>query len=517
MSRYMITRRGVMMGAVAAGLLPALSTIGHAADAAPKTGGTLKISHSTRIATLNPLDLSGPAEYPCIDMLYSGLTRIGPDNKPMADLAESWEGNADATVFTYHLRKNVTFHDGTPCTSADVVATYEAILDKKRPASARAVLDMVAKIEAVDPVTVRFTLKTPFADLPVSTAHANARILSVAALKAPPRTLETKVNGTGPFKLETYDSAQLVRLVKNDKYFIPGKPYLDAVEMHLFPDLAAETANFLSGQMDVMLTVQQADYQRIAGSPGIHAQRVHSGRFVNVVMRQDQKPFNDVRVRKAMALAVDRDLLVEVILNGLGRPAYDNILSPEYQYVIDTPKIAYDPKAAKALLAEAGYPDGLKLKLVASNRPAIRSQVAVAIKQTAKPAGFDIDVETMPHDTYLAEVWMKGKFYIGYWGMQPTADGAFRLLLTSDASYEDTAWHNKEFDKLADEGRATLDPAKRAEIYKKAQELILKDTPYVIPFFEDVLTASGEKAKNWTVSPISQFFYIENVWLDKAA
>lgn len=512
MSKFMISRRGVMMGMAAAGLLP---KIGFAAETDPKLGGTLKISHSTRIATLNPLTLSGPAEYPCIDMLYSGLTRIGPDNKPMADLAESWEGNEDATVFTYHLRENVTFHDGTPFTADDVVATYEAILDPDRPASARALLDMVESVEAVDDVTVRFTLKTPFADLPTSTAHANARILSRKAVEADPASLDTQVNGTGPFMLDQYDSAQVVRMVKNPNYFVEGKPYLDAVEMHLFPDLAAETANFLSGEMDVMLTVQQADFERIANSEGIEAQRVPSGRFVNIVMRHDAEPFNDVRVRKAMAKAVDRQLLVDVILEGLGRPAYDNILSPEYEYAIDTPEVAYDPEGAKALLAEAGYPDGLKLTLVASNRPAIRAQVAVALKQMALPAGFDLEVETMPHDTYLANVWMKGDFYIGYWGMQPTADAAFRLLLTSDASYEDSAWHNKEFDALVDEGRATLEPEKRAEIYAQAQQMTLDDQTYVIPFFEDVLTASSETTQDWTVAPITRFFYVENVWLDK--
>ena len=309
----------------------------------------------------------------------------------------------------------------------------------------------------------------------------------------------------------------MVRLAKNENYFIKGKPYLDAVEMHLFPDLAAESANFLSGAIDVMLVVQQADYQRIASSAGIKAQRIPSGRYANIVMRQDQKPFDDVRVRKALAMSVDREMLVDVILEGLGRPAYDNILSPEYQYYDqDTPKIAYDPAAAKKLLAEAGYPDGIKIKLIASNRPAIRAQVAVALKQMALPAGFDIDVVTMPHDTFLAEAWMKAPFYVGYWGMQATPDAAFRLLLTSDASYEDTAWHNKEFDALCDKGRETLDPKERAKIYKQAQELILKDTPYVIPFFEDVLTASSEKAVDWTIAPISRFFYVENVWLDRA-
>ena len=482
--------------------------------AAQSNGGTLKISHSTRIATLNPLSLSGPAEYPVIDMAYSGLTRIGPDSQPMPDLAKSWEGSPDATEFTFHLREGVTFHDGTPATSSDVVATYEAILNPDIPSSALSVLNMIDSVEAVDDLTVKFTLSSPFADFPTSTAHANARIISEEALSGDLTKLDTVVNGTGPFKMESYDSARVTRLVRNDNYFSEGKPYLDAVEMHLFPDLAAETTNFLSGDIDVMLLVQQADYARISSTSGINALRVPSGRYVNVVMRFDQPPFDNLKVREALAYAIDRQLLVDLVLEGLGRPGHDNILSPEFKFRIDTPKKNYDPAKAKALLAEAGYPDGISLDLVASNRPAIRAQVAIAIKQMALPAGFDIKVETMPHDTYIANVWKKGNFYMAYWGMQPTEDATFNLLLTSNASYEDTGWKNAKFDELVNAGRSTTIEAERAAAYSEAQELMLKELPYIIPFYEDVLTASKDHVKGYSINPINRYFYLENVWLE---
>ena len=505
-----LKRRHVLMGLAATTALPSIS---FAQSGQPVSGGTLKISHSTRIATLNPLSLSGPAEYPCIDMLYSRLTRIGFDSQPHPDLAESWVASPDATEFTFTLRAGVTFHDGTPLTADDVVATYQAILNPDIPAAATSVLNMIDTVEALDELTVRFKLSSPFADLPFSTAHANACILSRSALDDL-TGLETRVNGTGPFKLETYDSARIVRMVKNDNYFVRGRPYLDAVEMLLFPDLAAETANFLSGTTDVMLTVQQADFERIAGSPGIGGQRVNSGRYVCVVMRQDAEPWNDVRVRKALAKAVDRQLLVDILLEGLGRPAYDSIVAPELQYATDKPEIAYDPEGARALLAEAGYPDGISVTMVASDRPAIRSQTAIVMQQTAAAAGFNLDIQTMPHDTYLANVWRKGPFYIGYWGMQPTIDATYNLLLTSEAAYQDSEWKNEEFDALIQAGRSTTDEAERARIYAEAQTLELAETPYIVPFYEDVLTANRDNTNSWQVAPISRYFYIENVWLD---
>jgi peptide/nickel transport system substrate-binding protein len=121
----------------------------------------------------------------------------------------------------------------------------------------------------------------------------------------------------------------------------------------------------------------------------------------------------------------------------------------------------------------------------------------------------------MPHDTFLANVWRKGNFYMGYWGMQPTEDGAFTLLLTSDAAFEDTAWHNKEFDEAVSRGRSTLDEAERGRLYARAQELVARDVPYVIPFFQDVLTASRDVVKGWQVHPLSRTFFTENVWLER--
>lgn len=512
MSELTIDRRAMLAALAATGLAPASGL----AQGTPRRGGVLKVSHTNRIATLNVLQLSGPAEYLAVDLLYSGLTRMGPNQQPLPDLAESWTGDGEAKVFTFRLRPGLTFHDGTPCTAEDVVATFRTVLTPAAASPARPVLNMISNIEAPDPRTVRFTLGVSYADFPISVAHANARILSAKALAGPLTEIDTKPNGTGPFKLESYDSARLTRLVRFDKYYQPDRPYLDAVEMYLFPDLAAESTNFLSGTMDVMLEVQQANFKRIGAARGVNALRVASGRFINVVMRQDQKPFDDIRVRRALAMSVDRDLLVDLVLEGLGRPSYDNILSPEYRFYIETPKVPYDTAAAKKLLAEAGHPQGLRIKLVASNRPAIRSQVAIAIKEMARPAGFDIEVETMPHDTFLATVWRKGNFYMGYWGMQPTEDAAFTLLLTSDAAFEDSAWKNKEFDELVARGRSTLDDAERARLYAEAQRLIVRDVPNLFPFFQDVLTASRDWVKGWQVHPLSRTFFTENVWLERS-
>ena len=502
--------RRLFLGSMAAATVPLGARA--QAPATPKRGGVLKISVSTRTTSVNPLQISGPSEYLAIDLLFSGLLRMGADNKPQPDLALSFEGDAQAQVFTFKLRPNVTFHDGTAFTAADVVATYKAILDPKTGSPAKAALGSLQTIEAVDPLTVRFTCGKPFADFPVATAHANARIVCAANLGDLPK-MATQANGTGPFKQDVFDSTRMLRVVRNPAYFVSGQPYLDAVELPLFPDLTAEKQNLLSGTTDVMYDVQQADYKDLAKAPGIVAQRVKSGRFVNIVMRQDSKPFNDVRVRRAMAMSLDRDALVELVLEGLGQTARDNVISPQYRFYSETPAVPYDPAGAKKLLAQAGYPNGIKIALICSNRPAIRSAVGVAMKEMAMQGGFDLDVQTIPHDTYLANVWMKGNFYIGYWGMQPTEDSAFTLLFTTKAAFADTAWNNAEFDQLVADGAATEDEGKRRALYARAQTLMAQDVPSIIPFFQDVLTANNKRVQGWTVSPLQRTFFTERVWL----
>ena len=502
------SRRAVIGGLAVSAALPA----GAGAQPAPKRGGTLRISVSNRTASLNPLQVSGPSEYIAADMLFSGLLRMGLDMKPAPDLALSYSGDAEAKVFTYRLRPGVKFHDGSPLTSADVAATYRAIMDPKTAAPARAALGSLQTIEAVDPLAVRFTCARSFADFPVATAHANARIVSEAALRDLPG-MATRANGTGPFKQDSFDSTRMLRVVRNPNYHLPQYPYVDAVELPLFPDLTAEVQNLLSGSTDVMSEVQQADFKRITSAPGIVGQRAKSGRFANIVTRIDSKPFDDIRVRTALAMAIDRDTLVDLVLEGLGQTAQDDVISPQYRYYAETPAVPYDPPSARTLLAEAGYPNGLRIPLVCSNRPAIRSAVGVALKEMTRPAGFDIDVQIMPHDTYLANVWMKGNFYVGYWGMQATEDAAFTLLFTSKAAFADTAWNNAEFDGLIAEAAATQDDAARRTLYAKAQALMAHDKPSLVPFFQDVLAASRDRVQGWAVSPLQRNYFIERVWL----
>lgn len=485
--------------------------------ATPSAGGTLRVSVDRQVDFINPLKAGDNSEYMLAEMTYSGLTRIGADMVPRPDVAESWTANEDASEFVFKLKQGIKFHHGPELVAKDVVATIKAILDPESASPGRKNIGPIVDVGADDDYTVRVKLDGPFADLPTTLGHPNARIAPANILENDYAKLDTEEYGCGPFKVVEYDPARVTKLVKYDGYHVPNRPYLDAVEQYLYPDLAGESAALINGETDVMLLVAPPDFNRISESRGIVGRRQPTGRFLNLVLRMDQKPFDDKRVRQAMSVALDRELLVELVLEGFGRPAYDNPISPEYQFYIETPKPQYDPAKAKQLLAEAGYPNGVKLELLCSTKPPTRTQLGVAVKEMAKAAGFDIDVKTVPHDNYIANVWRKAGFYVGSWNMRPTEDSMFTLLLTTDGPWADTAWNNKTFDGLVDQARRTIDRNKRAELYAEAQRLLVDDVPYVLPFYQDVLTAHAEYVMDYTMHPLQVSYFLDEAWLGEGA
>lgn len=479
----------------------------------PRRGGTLRVSVDQAVAKLNPLVTRVNPEYLVAELLYSGLTRLKVDMSAEPDLAESWTNSPDLTEWSFVLRKGLTFHDGSACTAADVVATFEAILDAKTASPARQNVGPIAKVSAKDDTTVVFTLTAPFADLPVTLAYTNAKIVPAAVIKDGLAKLDRQAIGTGPFKLVSFEPERQIVVTRNDAYYDKARPYLDKVEVVIFPDVSAEASALIAGDTDLITSTPPTEFGRLQKASGVKALRVASGQFCNVNFGCDQKPFNDVRVRQALALTVDRATMVDFVTEGFGSPGNDTPLSPAYRFHADLPAKKADIAKAKALLAEAGYPKGLEATLIASDRPGQRTQLAVALREMAKPAGFDIKVETMPHATYLDQVWKKGSFYVGFYNMQATADAIFSLLYTSNAAWNETRWNNAAFDKLVFEARATIDEAKRRALYAEAQKLMYEEVPSIIPAFFDLLGAQREWVQGYELHPRGAVFRLDHVSL----
>ena len=273
----------------------------------------------------------------------------------------------------------------------------------------------------------------------------------------------------------------------------------------------------MAGDTDLMSSGQPTEFARLQAAAGVKALRVSSGQFCNVNLGCDTKPFNDARVRQALALTVDRKAMVDFVTEGFGTPGNDTPLNPAYRFYSELPLRQPDIAEAKALLAEAGYRDGLEAKLIASDRPSTRTQLAVALREMAKPAGFTINVETMPHATYLDQVWKKGSFYVGFYNMQPTADAIFALLYTSNAAWNETRWNNAAFDKAVNEARGTVDEARRRALYGEAQKLMHDEVPSIIPAFFDLLGARRDWVEGYELHPRGAVFRLDYASLGAGA
>jgi peptide/nickel transport system substrate-binding protein len=507
-------RRFFLAGTAAIFAAPSL---GMTQSAAPAKGGTLLISVDQAASVIHPLLTRVNPEYLVTELLYSNLTRLKVDMSVEPDLAESWTPNDSLSEWTFKLRKGVTFHDGSPFTAKDVVATFKAILNPETASPGRNNVGPISDIVAVDDMTVLFKLSGPYADLPVAMAYTNARIIPAAIATGDLKSLSTKAVGTGPFKLVSYEPDRLIVVERNPNYYDPARPYLDRIEIQVFPDVSAEGSALIAGDVDIISTLQPTEYLRLDGNDGVDVLRTPSGQFCNINFGCDTAPFNDARVRRAVALTVDRQAMVDFVTEGFGTPGNDTPLNASYRFFKDLAKREKNIDEAKKLLTEAGFPNGLEATLVASDRPAVRTQLAVALKEMAKEAGITINVQTMPHATYLEQVWKKGSFYVGFYNMQPTPDGIFKLLYTSDASWNETRWNNKAFDALVAEARGTIDEAKRTELYTKAQELMNEEVPSIIPSFFDVLSAKRSWVSGYAAHPRASVFRLDYAFLTDQA
>ena len=510
-----ISRRSLILAgsALSAGLsLAGLPQLG-LAQGAPRRGGVLRMSVDQAAGVLNPLLTRVNPEYLVAELLYSGLTRLAPDMSAAPDLAESWSASPDVKEWTFRLRQGLRFHDGSPCTAKDVAATFKAILDPKTASPARTNVGPMGEVVAMDDRNVAFRLTTPYADLPVALAYTNAKIVPAAVASGDPAQLSKTANGTGPFKLVSYEPARQIVVARNENYYDSARPYLDRVEIVVYPDPTAEASALIAGDTDLIANTPPTEFPRFADAPGVAPLRTASGQFLNVNMGCDQKPFGDIRVRQALALTVDRKAMVDFCAQGYGTPGNDVPLNAAYHFFKQVPDKKPDVAKAKQLLADAGFPNGIDLKLIASDTPSTRTSMGVALREMAKAAGFRIDVETMPHATYLEQVWKKGPFYVGFYNMQASADAIFALLYTSNAAWNETRWNNAEFDKYVNEARGTTDEAKRRELYGQAQALMHEQVPSVIPVFFDLLAAKRNYVQGYQLHPRGAVFRLDFAWL----
>ena len=485
-----LSRRDFMRYASAAGVAGAVATgawSSKVAMAAPKKGGNFRLGAHDG----NTGDTHDPGTYVTFSMIQlahtfrSYLTQINPDNTLGGDLASSWSATPDAKEWTFEIVSGATFHSGKPVTQDDVIASMNHHRGDKSTSAAKALLKDVDDIVKSGANGVTFKLASGNADLPWLMTDYHLAICPANS----DGTLNWQTgDGSGPYKLDNAEFGVSYELTRHDGWHGEGA-YFDSAEILVLNDPNARQTALVTGDVDAVTAVDLKTLSLLKRNPNIEVDNVPSGAAITMPMFCDTAPFDDVNVRLALKLAMDREEIIQKIAFGTAIPGNDVHVSPNMPYWADLPQRKYDPDQAKSLLKKAGH-ENLSISL--STADSVYSgavDMCVLYAEQAKKAGININVVREPNDGYYSDVWLKKPFCMVQWGARPTPDVMLSLAYKDDAAWNESRWQNARFNELLLLAKAELDQAKRAEMYREMQVLARDDGGTIIPMFTNFVYA----------------------------
>ena len=430
--------------------------------------------------------------------IYDALANVDADTRLVPGLATQWRALDDVT-WEFTLRKGVRFHDGSAFDARDVEYSIKrAAALAEKGGQFGGFVRAITGIEIVDPHTIRFKTATPHAVLPQDLNSVFMVSRSAGAATTDEFNAGRAAIGTGPFKLESFARGDRIVLARNDAYW-GTKPAWERVTLRLLAQDAPRLAALLAGDVDAIENIPTSDAGRIAKNARLHLERKVSWRtlFLHLDQHRDappgvtdksgaalgKNPFRDVRVRTAMALAVDRKGLVERVMEGMALPAGNLVAPPVFAHDVKLAAPAYDPQAARKLLAEAGYPQGFRITVAAPNNRYVNDeQIAQAVAQMFTRIGIDVArVETHPAATYFTKA-RNGDFAVALLGWGSFAgDLALRALVATPntakglGSWNWGRYSNASLDKLVEQSLATVDQTKREALAREAMGIAMRD------------------------------------------
>jgi peptide/nickel transport system substrate-binding protein len=494
--RQGVDRRSFMQGALAAGIgLASAGTLwsSRVEAATPKKGGKFRVGvhDGSTTDTLDPGKYTSGGDIQLAHASRSYLTEITADNKLGPDMADSWDVSPDASVWTFHLNKNATFHNGRKFLAKDAVASLN--YHRNNPASAAAsLLVNVKDVRATDDHTLAIELDQGLADL--------AWLLTDYHLPMCPANDDGTINwqsgiGAGPYKIVSRDPGVRVVLERHDGWHREGA-YFDTIEMIVINDPTARQAALVTGDIDATTSADLATLELLRQNPDIEVDDIPSGSAVTLAMLCDVAPFNNVDVRLALKYAINREEIVQKILYGSGTIGNDYHISKGMPYFPDLPQRPYDPEKAKFHLKKAGL-SSLNVNLSAADGVIPGAvDLTVLFSEQARSAGINITPVREPNDGYWANVWMKKPFVLAKFGARPTPDMIFSLLYRAGAPWNDTHWNNARFNELLPLAKKELKQERRAEMYREMSQLSRDDGGTIIPMFNNFVYARRKNVQH---------------------
>ncbi|MEL7116154.1 MAG: ABC transporter substrate-binding protein [Pseudomonadota bacterium] len=492
MSRF--TRRGLLKTGVAAGVLAAT---GARAMTEPKRGGTLRLG----IAGANTSDSWDGRTHSDSYMImmahgcvFDCLTEVNAAGELVGELAESWEASPDAKVWTFNLRRGVTFHNGKAFGADDVIASLQMHVSEDSKSAAKPIVSAISEMKKMDDHQVQFTLAAGNADFPYLMSDYHILMFPAGQIE------EAIANGigTGLYKVESFDPGVRAVVSRVDSHYKDGQAgWFDSIEAIAINDSSARMNALMTGQVDAVNRVDFKTEALLKANPNVEIFEVTGNQHFTFPMLTNLSPFDNLKVRQALKFAVNRQEMVDKILLGHGAVGNDHPIGPANQFFAsDLPQNEYDPDRAKSLLAEAGL-EGLSVDLSAANAAFPGAVDAAQLYQaSASGAGININVVQEPDDGYWSNVWLKKPWCACYWSGRATEDWMFSTAYETGVPWNDTQWENARFQELLMQGRAELDTAKRKDIYTEMQMIMSSEGGTVVPMYANYVDAHSTKLAN---------------------
>lgn len=451
---------------------------------------------------------------------YEGLFAFDKDLKIQPLLATSYEVTPDGLNYTFHLRKGVKFSDGTDFNAEAVKVNLDRVLDKANGLARYNQFSRIAKVEPVDADTVKIILKEPFSAFINALAHPSAMMISPTALKKWGKDITFHPTGTGPFVFVEWDPATHLTVKKNPNYWNKGYPKIDKLTFRTVTDNNTRAAVVQTGEAQFAYTLpyeqakllEKNDKLEVIAAPSIVARYIS----MNVL----QKPFDDARVREAVNYAINKEALVKVAFAGYAFPS-EGVVPQGVQYAEKMKPWPHDPKKAKELLKEAGYPNGFTTELWSAYNDGTSAKAVQFLQQQLAQVGIKASVQLLESgqrvqrveqakDPKTAPIRM---YYAGWSASTGEADWALRPLLDTKAwppVFNNTAYYsNPAVDKDIADALLTTDDAKKTALYNDAQNRIWKDAPWAFLVTTRLLSAQSKKLHGFYVMPDGSFNFTD--------
>lgn len=527
-SRRNFVRRGTMIGLSAPFIGAVIAAIGREEDTASarglgaasqrttsgQAGGTIRIAYQTPAGALDPVLMQDLGSYGIIAQCFEFLVALGEDGEIAAGLAESWEPNEDGTVWTFQLRQDATWQaDGSPFTSADVAATMDRLVE-----AGNAALDGViaaGAVDASDPNVAVFNLEAANGNFPFLVSVFNAQGAITPVDYEVGTTLDATPNGTGPWALASFDPATGATFERNPEWW-GGQTPLDTQEAQFFADLGTMVTAIQGQAVDAIVQFSVIGGDALLNSPDFTVLEIEATTHRQIWMGTTEGQFVDKAVRQALALTFDREQMVNTLFQGRGIIANDHIIAPFMPFFDDSlEQRPRDVDAAIALLAEAGFEDGLQAVLHAVDLQEI-PELAQLIQAGAAQAGIELEIAVESGDTFYGTQWCPpdgdppcaGAAELGIvdYGHRPTPDVFLNAAYSTGGVWNSSQYSNPEFDAAFAEYAAAVEVEDQTVAAGKLQTIMNEDVPVGVPFFYNFLSGHSTNFQGVRVSALGQMF-----------